>query len=317
MAERGFRHEALLYAGEDAFLAGTVPFIRDAVASGEAIMVAVNSERIELLKSRLNGEADRVRFVDMREIGRNPALIIPAWQDFVTEQAAGGKPFRGIGEPICAERGAAELAECHHHESLLNHAFNGGPSWWLLCPYDIESLDAAAVEGAERNHPLIYQDGVERESGAYQEPAATSAPFAGRLPEPPVDAEELAFDSPGDLEETRRFVADHAIGEGIDHERADGLALAVDEVVTNALRHGGGEGTVRAWGQDGGVVCEVTDGGTIRDPMVGRVRPGLTRHGGRGLWIANHFCDLMQIRSSKGRTVIRCHVRPLTTTVPA
>ncbi len=310
MVKPGFRHEALFYAGKDVFLAGTLPFIRDAVDFGEPILVAVNGEKIELLKSHLNGAADRVLFADMREIGHNPALIIPAWRDFVSANAGNGRRLRGIGEPICAERGAAELAECHHHESLLNLAFARGPSWWLLCPYDTESLSAEVIAGAERNHPLVNEDGVGRESGAYLEPADTRAPFAGRLPEPPVTPDEIAFDSATDLEQTRRFVADQAIAEGINPDRADGLALAVDEVVANVLRHGDGRGKVRAWNQDGGVVCEVADGGTISDPMVGRVRPDLEQHDGRGLWIANHFCDLVQIRSSKGGTVVRCHLGP-------
>jgi anti-sigma regulatory factor (Ser/Thr protein kinase) len=317
MAARGFRHEALFYSGEDGFLAGTLPFIRDAVASGEPIMVAVNRDKIALLKTRLNGTADRVLFADMRELGRNPALILPAWQDFVSANATNGSRVRGIGEPICAGRGAAELAECQHHESLLNLAFGRGPSWWLLCPYDTAALDPSVLVGAERSHPFIEEDGVERESGAYRDPAATGAPFGGPLPDPPVIPEEVTFDSPDDLEAMRRFVAEQAVAEGIAAECADGLVLAVDEVVTNALRHGGGRGTVRAWSQDGGVVCEVADTGTITEPLVGRVRPDLNRHGGRGLWIANHFCDLVQIRSSRAGTVVRCHVRPLESAVQA
>ena len=317
MAEQGFRHEALFYSGEDGFLAGTLPFIRDGMASGEPIMVAVNSEKIELLKSRLNGSAERVLFADMRELGRNPALIIPAWQDFVAENAANGRRLRGIGEPICAELGAAELAECQHHESLLNLAFERGPSWWLMCPYDTAALDSTVLAGAEHNHPFIAEDGVERESDAYRDPTATRAPFAGSLPNPPVRPDEVKFDSPDDLEAIRRFVGDRAAAEGVAAERADGLVLAVDEVVTNSLRHGGGRGTVRVWRQDGGVVCEVADAGTISDPLVGRVRPDLDRSDGRGLWIANHFCDLVQIRSSRAGTVVRCHLRPSQSPVPA
>ena len=42
----GFRHEALLYAGDDGFLEGTLPWIRDAVAAGEPILVVVSAARI-------------------------------------------------------------------------------------------------------------------------------------------------------------------------------------------------------------------------------------------------------------------------------
>src|SRR5215211_3987636 len=133
MEKQGFKHEALFYAGEESFLAGTLPFIRKAVAAAEPIMVAVDARKIELLKSNLNGEAHRVRFADMRKLGLNPALIIPAWRDFVAESTARAGTCRGIGEPIWPGRSAPELVECEHHESLLNLAFDDGPSWQLLC----------------------------------------------------------------------------------------------------------------------------------------------------------------------------------------
>jgi hypothetical protein len=74
---------------------------------------------------------------------------------------------------------------------------------------------------------------------------------------------------------------------------------------------------VRGWAQDDEVIFEVRDGGSISEPMVGRVRPDLGRHDGRGLWIANHFCDLVQIRSSQEGTVVRCHLRGVREPVPA
>ena len=317
MAQRGLRHEALFYSGEDGFLAGTLPFIQEAVANGEPIMVAVAGEKIELLRSRLNGAAERVLFADMHELGRNPALILPAWQDFVAEHANGGRRLRGIGEPIWPERSPAELAGCQHHESLLNLAFERGPSWRMLCPYDTAALDSSALEGAEHTHPFIREQGNERESHAYRGPEATRAPFEGALPSPPVAPDELSFESPDDVLGVRRFIAHHAAAVGAHPDRADGLVLAVDEVVANALRHGGGRGVVRTWSENGGVVCEVSDSGTISDPLVGRTRPDLDRTDGRGLWIANHFCDLIQIRSSRAGTVVRCHLGPSETAVPA
>src|SRR4051794_12105654 len=310
MAQHGIRHEALFYSGDDGFLAGTLPFIGEAVVRGKPIMVAVDAEKIELLNTKLNGAADRVAFADMRELGRNPALIISAWQDFVAEHGGGDRPLRGIGEPVWPERTSAELAECERHEALLNLAFEQGPSWRLLCPYDAAALGSRILREARRTHPFVHEDGIKHESHAYREPVATGAPFEGALLDPAYPPDELTFDSPDDLEGVRQFVADHTAVEGTDPDRIDGLVLAVDEVVTNALRHGGGRGIVRAWSENGGMVCEVSDAGTISDPLVGRLRPDLHRHDGRGLWIANHFCDLVQIRSSPAGTVVRCHLGP-------
>ena len=57
------------------------------------------------------------------------------------------------------------------------------------------------------------------------------------------------------------------------------------------------------------VVCEVRDGGHIDAPLVGRERPSLERPGGRGLWLVNQLCDLVQIRSFPTGTVVRLHMR--------
>ena len=59
----------------------------------------------------------------------------------------------------------------------------------------------------------------------------------------------------------------------------------------------------------GGAVCEVQDKGWIRQPLVGRARPGIERKSGRGLWIVNQLCDLVQLRSSPAGTVARLHMR--------
>ena len=315
MEKRGFEHEALFYADEGDFLAGALPFIRDAVAADEPVMVAVEPRKIDLLKDHLNGEGERVQFADIYELGRNPALIMPAWREFVDESTATGGSCRGIGEPIWPGRTEAEIAECDHHESLLNLAFDDGPSWRLLCPYDTTALPADVVHDAEHNHPVIEERGSQRDSSVYRHPFIGGAPFVGSLPEPPTEPAGVSFDSADDLEATRWFVAEHAIAEGLDHESVDGLVLAVDEVVTNALRYGGVGGRVSTWVEDDRMVCEVEGGGTISDPLVGRVRPDLYQHDGRGLWIANHFCDLVQIRSSPAGTVVRCHVG--LTAVPA
>jgi hypothetical protein len=43
------------------------------------------------------------------------------------------------------------------------------------------------------------------------------------------------------------------------------------------------------------------------EPLVGRVRPTPDAQSGRGVWIANQLCDLVQIRSGRSGTVVRVH----------
>ena len=58
-------------------------------------------------------------------------------------------------------------------------------------------------------------------------------------------------------------------------------------------------------------MLEVRDAGHIREPLVGRRRPTPEQQSGRGLWLVNRLCDLVQIRSSHEGTVVRVHVRAL------
>ncbi len=305
----GFRHEALFYAGEESFLVGTVPFVRDAVVGGEPIMVAVADHRARAIAGELNGGAGHVRFVDMPALGVNPARIIPAWQAFVNEHAGGGKPLRGIGEPAWPGRSAAELVECRRHEMLLNRVFGAAQSpFWLLCPYDTEGLDPGVVAGARCTHPFVAEGGVAAASDAYLEPDLAPGPFEGRLPPPSEVARELAFGS-DQVRAVRKLVAAEAAEAGLDSVLRADLTVAVSELATNSVIHGGGGGTVRLWREPGVLVCEVSDAGRLEDPLLGRRRPPARRARGRGLWLVNHLCDLVQIRSSAAGTVIRLHMR--------
>jgi anti-sigma regulatory factor (Ser/Thr protein kinase) len=302
-----FRHEALLYSGEVDFLAGVLPFIRDGVAADEPVLVVVGAARIGLLRSALGATADRVAFADMAEVGANPARIIPAWRDFVAGQDVARRRGRGIGEPIWAGRRPAELVESQRHETLLNLAFAGVPAWWLLCPYDTATLAPEVLEEARRSHPFVTERGVSLQSGAYAGLEGAAAPFAAALPEPFDPPPEFAF-GPGALAGLRQVVADHAVAAGLDSDRTADLVLAVDEVATNSLRHGGGQGTLRMWAEGDAVVYEVRDAGRIQDPLVGRARPPLDGDRGRGLWLVNQLCDLVQLRSFPSGAVIRLHM---------
>jgi anti-sigma regulatory factor (Ser/Thr protein kinase) len=302
-----FTHAALLHAGDEEFLDATLSFIREGVAAGEPVLAVLVARKIDLLRDGLNGEADHVLFADMCEVGANPARIIPAWDDFVEEHRLDGRPVRGIGEPIFTERSADELVECHRHESLLNVAFADTP-FTLMCPYDVNALDDDVIEEALRTHPYVWRGDSRGPSRSYSGVGAITEPFDAPLTPPPPSAEELVVDR-ASLFTARHLVADRAAEAELADERASDLVLAVNEVLTNSVRHGGGTGRLRIWEDDGELVCEVADSGHIEDPLVDRRRPLPEQSGGRGLWMANQLCDLMQVRTFPGGNTIRLHMR--------
>jgi len=312
-AHAGFRHEALLYAGPDDFLDRVVSFITDGLAAAEPVLVAAGDTKLALLRKALGRDAARVEFVDMGDVGRNPARVIPAWRAFVDGQKAGGESLRGVGEPVWPERTADELIECERHEALLNLALPPTTPLWLLCPYDTTVLAPAMIDEARVNHPYLAEGGRSGPSTAFR-PPDPGVPFALALPPAPADADQLAFDL-STLPALRRFVAARGNELGLHGDRISDLILAVNELGSNSVRHGGGYGVVRLWQERDDVVAEVRDHGCIDYPLAGRERPAVDRLGGRGLWLVNQLCDLVQVRSTAEGCVVR--VRMVRARVPS
>jgi anti-sigma regulatory factor (Ser/Thr protein kinase) len=302
-----FSHEAFVYATSEDFLAGTLPFLQQGLDAGDQVLAVVSQEKIDLLRSGLEKDAHRVRFADLATVGANPGRIIPVWMRFVDERVP-GRGLRGIGEPIHAARSSAELVECQQHESLLNHAFDSTPSFRLLCPYDV-ALGPEVLEEAARSHPFVYSIGEVVPSMGWRLEGGPARPYEVALPHPPARFEQLAF-AMGQLRDLRAFVTRHAHAAGFNVERTSDVVLAVNEVATNSLRHGGQRGALTIWQEGPTLICEVHDTGQIADPLAGRRLPSPTAVGGFGLWLVNHLCDLVQVRTGPGGSVVRLHIRP-------
>jgi anti-sigma regulatory factor (Ser/Thr protein kinase) len=256
----------------------------------------------ESLRAEIGADAPGVHFVDMARVGHNPARIIPAWRRFLDRYE--GRPVRGVGEPVWAGRRRVEVEECHLHEALLGIAVAPDTPFWLRCPYDVVALADPAVESARRNHATYVERGQLVGSQVYGGLLELRDVFGGELGEPSAPAELMDFGE-GDLGRVRRSVSAHAAAAGLSDERAGDVVLAVTELATNSLRHGGGRGTLRTWREPDALVYEVRDGGRIGDLLVGRRAPRPNDEGGRGVWMANQLCDLVQVRSGDAGTVVR------------
>jgi len=299
-----FVHEAFLYDDDRQFYDRTVPFIDEGVAAGDTVIVVLDRARIDSLRSLVSSAHGDVQYWDMAEVGLNPGRLMSAWVPFVEENRTTGRKLRGIGEPIWSGRSDAEIQECQRHEALLNVAFGDTSGFSLMCPYDRSALDEHVLADAGRTHPTLIEDG-RRSLLSPDYEGEEIDPFAGRLPEPSGVVEELDL-SRLTLDRVRRTVADHAAG--LDERRSSEFVLAVNEAVTNTLRHAEGVGILRLWREDVSVICDVVDHGSIRDPLAGRLPADATDTEGRGLWLIHQLCDLVQIRSSETSTTVRMHM---------
>jgi anti-sigma regulatory factor (Ser/Thr protein kinase) len=297
----GFRHDALFYEHDDQFVEQVGQFVREGVASGEPVLVVVQKPKIARLQGALDDIVEQVEFADMADVGANPARIIPAWVEFV-ERHGSGTHVRGVGEPLYVERTAVERAECHVHEALLNVAL-ASAAMTLLCPYDATRLPAEDLVGATHNHLGVHQHGACSVNESFVMP---HAPLAGTLPPRRRVLDVLDFDVTR-LRAVRHLVEARTEAFGFGDRRRGDCVLAISEIASNSIVHGGGGGTLRTWVEADRLVCEVTDRGRVNDVLAGRCRPVPGQNGGYGLWLANQFADLVQVRTNDDGTVVRAH----------
>jgi serine/threonine-protein kinase RsbW len=109
----------------------------------------------------------------------------------------------------------------------------------------------------------------------------------------------------------RHAVASRLRQAGLTGERLDDFVVAVNELLTNAVRHGGGLGRVALWRQDRDLVCEVSDSGAgLTEPRpLAHVRPAADQPGGWGLWLAQELTDSFQLTTGIGGTTVRVSSR--------
>lgn len=307
----GLEHPAFFYADDDAYVAGTVPFLREGLDAGEPVLMAAPPSRLALVADALGPAAGDVPMHDMTVAGRNPGRIIAGvLRTFIDEHAGAGR-VRIIGEPIWAGRSPGEYAAAVQHEALINAALGDRPAT-VLCPYDTTALPAAVLADAERTHPVLLEGGVSRSSSRFADPAGFAQWMSGPLAEEECElGETLVFDAPTGPRTVRRAVAEHAGRAGLARDRIADLCLAASEIAVNTIVHTGRPGLLSLWTRDdrasepAAVVCEIQDSGWIADPLVGRHADDLGDGRGYGLRLVHQLCDLVQVHSdpTAGTTV--------------
>ncbi|WP_433220270.1 anti-sigma factor RsbA family regulatory protein [Dactylosporangium sp. CS-047395] len=302
MTDTRFAHTALLYASAAEYLDTAVTYVRAARDEDRPVLVAVRGADLERIRDGVGPGGD-VTFWDAEATSRNPGRIIPALLDYCARHP-GRRPAL-LGQPMWVGRTGAERSAVIVHEALVNAAL-AGVDGTALCPYDISGLHASDVDDARRTHPHLTGAGV-GESGAGFAPTAALAEHNRPLPAP-AHAAAMAYDAVGGLRLLRRAVAEHAAAAGLPGERAADLEFVVTELATNTLRHTSGGGTLHLWTDGETLVCQVTDGGHLLDPLAGRLPVDPTSERGRGLLLTHQMCDLVQVRTDPSGTTIRVHM---------
>ena len=296
-------HEALLYRSREGYGDQLAGFVHDAHAAAEPVLAVLPTGGLATAQRACGAHADGVRWAAMEEVAGNPSRLLALYADWITGHSG---RVRIVGELIWPGRARPESVECLRHEALVNHELAGAPVS-LLCPYDAGHLEAEILTGAAMTHPWLIDDAGQRhESRLYDEPLVVAAGRRWPLDDPIEPVSEHRFS--GDLRSLRRAVAEdpHAAALG---RRLSDLVFAVSEAASNALKHADGTCLTRLWNTGHEVVGEVSTRSAIADAFAGRRRPPWDAEDGRGLWLINQVCDLVELRSRTDETILRMHVR--------
>ncbi|WP_433611473.1 anti-sigma factor RsbA family regulatory protein [Dactylosporangium sp. CA-139114] len=300
-------HQALVFDSAAVFLAAAVPFVTEGLHRGDTVLAVTSDENETLLREQIGADADRVTFLPAAGWFDSPGRTLDAHHRRIDALSGPTGILRVLGEPIWDGLDPLETSEWGRYESVMNVALADSRAW-LMCGYDTRTLPPAIVDDARRTHPALAIGEQSEVSAAFADPtsyyAERNTPL---LPRPERDVEWLPDFT--DMASVRQFIADHAVRLGVPADRLDDFTLAVNEVATNAVRHGAGRGEVRLWATDRRVVCEIVDQGRAQDNFLGFLRSDPQAGQGHGLWIARQICDLLEMRTGGPGTTVRLHIR--------
>ncbi len=253
-------HSTLLYDGPRQYADEVGGVLRDALLRGHRGLVIAPARRLDALRSALGRDADEVTFVE------DTVAYAPQWNvyrvllDFAAQ--APGVRTCAVAEQTLSARTPAEVVDYRRLEAAINVVF-ADANVDLLCPYDAGTLPAHLLDIGLHTHDAMRADGLVSPNASYDEPLAMLAGLSAVVAAP-RDAITVDCASPADVAGARRLVRSLGADLRLDPEVVADVALAVTEVLTNALLHGGPPAMLHVYESGPTWVCHVQDGDTTR-----------------------------------------------------
>jgi anti-sigma regulatory factor (Ser/Thr protein kinase) len=284
-------HAGIVYDDDERLAAQVAGFLEEGFDLGEAAVVVAGDRRWALLGDALGAAASEVDHADRDSFYTRPEAAVAGYDKRVRQALRDGatsvRVFGDVPPPRSSEEAGAWIA----YEAILNRVFAGRPVS-MLCGYDKREQPGRLLDAVWQTHPRMFGSGDDNDR--YRDPAeivrhnapATHPPLALRAMQPGDDPVALR----------RRLRREFDAG-GVAPRVADGLVLAVGEVLANADRHGGGVSRMRIGRVGDRFVCEISDRGPgIDDPLAGYIPPGAGA--GSGLWVARQLTDRLDLVST-------------------
>jgi anti-sigma regulatory factor (Ser/Thr protein kinase) len=306
-AVTGFHHDALLFDSPEQLVDVAVPFLLEGVAAGEAAVVATSGPTAQVVREAVEDDP-LVHVLERHELyrARTPTAITTV-RRLAEQQAAAGVPrVRVVGE---VDFGPTERTwlEWQRYEAVINGALADWPLWGL-CVFDTQRLPEPVLESALATHPTLVTPDGRAANPEFTEPEK----YLRSMPVPPEPLEEtpprLEAAAVVDFAGLRRTVGAELATVDAPADLLDDFLLAIDEMTSNALRHGGPPVCLRLWIADDRLACTISDQGPgFDDPFAGygpAHGDDLSR-GGMGLWLARQLCDHVDITTDADGTRVR------------
>jgi anti-sigma regulatory factor (Ser/Thr protein kinase) len=292
----GYEHDLVVHDSPADLAVIAASFLRAGLAAGDGVVVATGPRVGALLREAVDGD-DRVLVLDPADLYqvRTPAAIT-AFRQLAEQHTPAGRRLRVVGETDFG-RTPRDWREWERYEAVINEALHPQPLWGL-CLYDSSRLPDEVVEAGLRTHPQLVTAAGRQVNPDYQEPAE----FLRSLPVPvePLEGTEplLQVEDVSDFTGLRHSVGELLSALDGSSDLVEDLHLAIDEMASNAVRHGGPPVTLRLWADADRVVCRISDRGPgMDDPFAGYgpAHGADLSRGGMGLWLARQLCDHVDV----------------------
>ncbi|WP_165356881.1 sensor histidine kinase [Nocardioides zhouii] len=299
-------HSTLFYDGPRQYADEVGGVLRDALLRGHRGLVMAPARRVDALRSALGRDADEVTFVE------DTVAYAPQWNVYrvLLDFAAKAKGVRtcAIAEQTLSARTPAEVLDYQRLEAAINLVF-ADHDVDLLCPYDAGTLPSHLLDIGRHTHDALRTGGAMSQNAGYDEPMAMLAGLSAVVAAP-RDSITVDCSSPADVSTARRMVRDLGADLRLDPDVVADMALAVTEVLTNALLHGGPPAMLHIYESGPTWVCHVQDSGRdALDPLVGLLPPAMPSDHGYGLWLARQLCSAVDVGTDDSGTHVRLHIR--------
>src|SRR5215218_8091247 len=150
-------HALLRYDSPESLCARAVPYVREGLSRGEAVIAVVSAEVEQVLRRALGDNAGRVRWqAGDVSYGRLGAMF-EGFRRFLGEQRAAGLPMRLLAQNDALgteERMAAYL----RFEAMTNEVYRPYGYRWA-CLYDTRAHSPQTLRQVSQVHPRLLEPG--------------------------------------------------------------------------------------------------------------------------------------------------------------